>query len=210
MISIYETNKMKVEIRDEKVIKIFKDYPSSTKRFLKEKEALKRLSGVSGFPQLISTENKKIVMTRLGGENKAQLSDQALLNLRKLVMRMLEVGVARHALPERDLLIDGDRVSMVDFERVTLRSFEWSPLWIAAKKVTIFNLLRFISNHNPDLLSADEKKKLHSLTIARARLQKLKKIRSIRKMWSSKPEYKSHYTTKFKRDNLEGELKGSQ
>nr|SHN98425.1 Glutamine amidotransferase class-I [Moritella viscosa]SHN98426.1 Glutamine amidotransferase class-I [Moritella viscosa]SHO00293.1 Glutamine amidotransferase class-I [Moritella viscosa] len=33
---------------------------------------------------------------------------------------MLDAGVARHSLPERDLLIKGDKVSIVDFERVTL------------------------------------------------------------------------------------------
>ncbi|PMH44460.1 hypothetical protein BCU68_02860 [Vibrio sp. 10N.286.49.B3] len=199
MTSIYETEKMRVEIGEDYVKKQFKSFPGSKKRFKCEKEALSRLAGVEGFPQLISANSSIVVMSRLNGDNQKKLSDSALRDLRLLVEKMLESGVARHSLPERDLLIDNDTVSMVDFERVTLRHFRWSPSWLIAKKVTRFNLLRFISNHNILLLSDKETKELKRFTDLRAKLQKLKKIRSIRNLWRPKHQLKPGYTKKFKR-----------
>jgi len=202
-ISIYETGKMRVEIGNSEVVKIFKVRPSYMKRYNREKCALFRLTGVPGFPEIIKYNEggATLTMTRLPGENKEQFSDEALQDLRLLVDRMLGVGIARHSLPERDLLIKGDKVSMIDFERVTLRGSSWSPMWFFAKKVTRFHLLRFISRHNPDLLSEEEKRQLAYFSNIREKLQVLKILRSKgRKVWRSK-SVPGAYTKKFERKN---------
>ncbi|MGR5062376.1 hypothetical protein [Photobacterium sp. DNB22_13_2] len=200
-ISVYETSKMHVSIGEKEVIKTFKKRPGYKKRFKREKKALQRLKGVDGFPQIISHRNSTVVMSRVAGGNQEQLSNQSLKELRVLVNNMLEAGVARHAIPERDLLIDDNKVSMVDFERITLRSHRLSPGWLFAKKVTKFHLLRLISNHNSQLLTDDEKKELETFTNVRSKLQKLKKIRSsIRQVARTKPKA-GNYTKKFESGN---------
>ncbi|SGY84224.1 Putative uncharacterized protein [Moritella viscosa] len=199
MVSIYETGKMRVEIGNDEVVKTFKVRPNYKKRYNREKFALLRLTGLSGFPEIIKYEDDDatLTMTRLFGENKEQLSDEALQHLRLLVERMLDAGVARHSLPERDLLIKGDKVSIVDFERVTLRGMSWSPMWFFSKKVTRYHLLRLISRHNPKLLSEEEKNKLAYFSNIREKLQVLKRLRSKgRKVWRSKSE-PGEYTKKF-------------
>jgi len=199
MISIYETGKMRVEIGDEEVVKTFKIRPSYKKRYSREKFALLRLKGLSGFPEIIKykDDDTTLTMTRLLGENKEQLSDEALQHLCLLVDRMLCAGVARHSLPERDLLIKDDKVSIVDFERVTLRGSTWSPIWFFSKKVTRFHLLRLISRHNPALLSEEEKNKLAYFSNVREKLQVLKRLRTKgRKVWRPKTK-PGVYTNKF-------------
>ncbi|KXO10063.1 hypothetical protein AKG98_844 [Moritella sp. JT01] len=199
MISIYETGKMRVEIGNDEVVKIFKVRPRYKKRYNCEKLALLRLKGLSGFPEIIKykDDDTTLTMTRLFGENKEQLSDEALQHLRLLVEKMLSAGVARHSLPERDLLIKGGKVSIVDFERVTLRGSPWSPMWLISKKVTRFHLLRLISRHNSALLSEKEKNKLAYFSNIREKLQVLKRLRSKgRKVWRSKTK-PGEYTNKF-------------
>lgn len=192
---VYETGKMRVEVSKTKVTKIFKDTSSSKKRYKREKEALKRLKGIDGFPQIISYQDqaKTIIMSHIEGDNKLQLSDQSLLKLRALIKTMLAAGISRHALPERDLLItDSGDVSMVDFERVTLRRHRLSIKWFFAKRVTEYHLLRLIWNHNSSLLSPDEKQTLQRYTSIRNKLQKLKLVRSF---------YRKHFRlqAKFKK-----------
>lgn len=186
---------MRVEVSKTKVTKIFKDTSSSKKRYKREKEALKRLKGIDGFPQIISYQDqaKTIIMSHIEGDNKLQLSDQSLLKLRALIKTMLAAGISRHALPERDLLItDSGDVSMVDFERVTLRRHRLSIKWFFAKRVTEYHLLRLIWNHNSSLLSPDEKQTLQRYTSIRNKLQKLKLVRSF---------YRKHFRlqAKFKK-----------
>lgn len=201
-ISVYETSKMHVSIGEKEVIKTFKKRPGYKKRFKREKKALQRLKGIDGFPQIISHRNSTVVMSRVAGDNKEQLSNQSLKEIRVLVDNMLEAGVARHAIPERDLLIDDDKVSMVDFERITLRRHRLSPSWLFAKKVTKFHLFRLISNHNSQLLTDDEKKELETFTAVRNKLQKLKKVRSsVRKVIRTKAKA-GNYTKKFESSNL--------
>lgn len=198
---IYETNKMLVEIRADVVKKTFKVHPNHAVRYAREKAALQRLSGSKGFPQLASADDasKTIVMSKLQGENQEHLPDLALKNLRSLTHNMLRAGVARHALPERDLLITAQQdVNMVDFERVTLRRFRWSPIWIVAERATTFNLLRLINRHNPSLLSEKEIATLTLLNNARTRLQTLKKVRTaFRRIWRG-PSNTDDYQQKFK------------
>ncbi len=198
---IYETNKMLVEISEDTVKKTFKVHPKHVKRYTTEKKALQRLVGENGFPQLLATDDadKTIVMSKLLGENQEQLSDLAIENLRSLVHNMLQAGVARHALPERDLLVTkGQEVNMIDFERITLRRFSWSPIWIVAKNTTTFNLLRLINQHNPSLLSKKELATLAMHTKTRSGLQILKKVRNaFRKIWAE-PSTSGNYEEKFK------------
>ena len=198
---IYETNKMLVEISEDTVKKTFKVHPKHATRYTLEKKALQRLTDKHGFPQLLATDdaNTTIVMSKLRGANQEHLSDLALENLRSLVHNMLEAGVARHALPERDLLVTtGQEVNMVDFERITLRRFPWSPVWIVAKNATMFNLLRLINQHNPNLLSKKELATLATLTKTRSSLHVLKKVRTaFRKLWTT-PSTSANYEEKFK------------
>ncbi len=65
-----------------------------------------------------------ITMSRLKGEQLNTLSVQQIPILKELIAKMLHSGVARHALPIRDLIApDEQSLSMVDFERVTFRTF---------------------------------------------------------------------------------------
>lgn len=200
-ISIYETGKMYVSIGDKEVTKTFKKRPRYKKRFTREKKALQRLKGLEGFPQLISYHDCTVVMSRVTGINQEQLSSQNLKALRLLVENMLEAGVARHAIPERDLLIDANKVSMVDFERVTLRRHRFSPDWLFAKKVTRFHLLRLINNHDSQLLTEHEKKELKTFTDVRSKLQKLKKIRTWARKFIRSKAKPGNYTKKFESGN---------
>ncbi len=202
---VYETEKMRVEIYDTEVIKTFKDSPSSKSRYKLERDVLERLKGIDGFPKIINAQDKikTITMSYVEGDNKSQLSDYSLLKLRTLVAEMLGAGVARHAIPERDLLInDSGDVSMVDFERATLRKHRFSIGWFIAQGVTRYHLLRIIWNHNSALLSPEETLVLKKFTNIRNKLQKLKLVRSFfRKFYRSKSK-PGHYTTKFKRNNI--------
>ena len=201
---VYETEKMRVEICETKVTKIFKDSPSSKKRYTLERDALERLKGINGFPQIISSQSKTktITMSYVDGENKSQLTDLSLLNLKALVVNMLNAGVARHTIRERDLLINEScDVSMVDFERTTLRNHRFSFSWFIAKQVTEYHLIRVIWNHNSALLTQEEAQALERFTNIRHKLQKLKLVRSFfRKFYRSKKK-PGNYTSKFKREN---------
>lgn len=98
-------------------------------------------------------------MTKLNGQNLDILSVSALNNLKKLINNMLDAGVSKHSLPVRYILItEENSVTLVDFERVTLRRYRWSPIWLIAKEVTYFHLLRLIDQHESTLLTDSEQK----------------------------------------------------
>lgn len=161
-IQIYQTKKMRVEIGEFSVVKIFKIKPGSNKRYKCEKEALQRFKGTNGLPELLnySDQQTRLVMKRLPGKNVEKYSDEHLLRIRELINEALRLGVARHSLPDRDILVNGNDVGIVDFERISLRSFAWLPIWKMAKYVTQFHVSRLISRHNPNLLSATEQRVL--------------------------------------------------
>ncbi len=178
---IYETSKMKVEIGEDVVSKFFKETGNANKRYQREKESLLRLSGSFGFPKLISfDDDKKILkMSRLPGGKPENLSEIQINLLRKMVNEMHQVGVTRHAIPIRDLLSNNsEELGMVDFERVTLRRFGLSPIWLVAKKVSNYHLYRLIQKFQPNLLSESERRFLNKMNELRNMLQKLKPLKN--------------------------------
>lgn len=185
--SIYETKKMHVDIQPEYVLKVFKKTPGYLTRYHREKRALKRLSNIPGMPQLIecSDNTPSLKMTRLPGDNPTWLSDKSLLQLKGMVDQMLSQGIARHSLPERDILVDeAGNVSLVDFERITLKSKRTAPIWKLADKVTRFHLSRLIHQHNPMLLTPHERRQLELGLALRESFNKVRKVRNkVRGIW---------------------------
>ena len=153
--NIYETNKMLLEISDDVVTKFFKPSSGYKNRYRQEKEALLRMEHVDNVPRLIKAKdlNTTLFMSRLPGRSVTELSEINLSDLTKIVTQMLAAGVARHSMPIRDILVDEQGLlSLVDFERSTLRYQTWRPDWIIAKKVTQYHLSRLISEHQPQLI----------------------------------------------------------
>ena len=177
---VYETNKMRVEIGKEVVSKIFKPTRNSSLRYNREKKSLQRLSGLAHFPRLISFNDKTklIKMSSLPGTRPEKLSEQQIELLRTMMTDMLAMGVARHALPIRDLLAeDEQKLEMVDFERVTIKHFQYSIIWLIAKKVSYYHLYRLIHQYQPQLLSESEKQFLSKVDKIRTVLQVIKPLR---------------------------------
>ncbi len=132
---IHETDKVRVELLEDRVVKTFKPQPGATRRFRRELRALRRLSGAEGFPRLLafSEQERSITESRIPGVALTEcdeIPESAYASLRLAVETMLDRGVARHALPPHDiLLLPNGQVAIVDFERTT---FCWSrlcPIW---------------------------------------------------------------------------------
>lgn len=157
-----ETAKNTVVLEADRVVKTFKPGPKAVKRYRRAVESLTRLAGVEGIPALLEVRpaQLQLVMSRLPGEQLARTPtapDAAFLNLRRVVMEMMERGVARHSMPPRDIIVDPDgRIGLTDFERSTLRGWRYSPIWGGACLVTRFHLLRLIGDRAPHLLSRRE------------------------------------------------------
>jgi len=172
---------MRVELGEDTVSKIFKNSGNNDIRYRREKKSLQRLSGSCYFPRLIAFDNstKSLKMSRLPGSQPDRLSKCQVNLLRKMVARLHSAGVARHAIPIRDLLCSyDDDLYMVDFERVTLRYFKFSPVWLIAKCVSNYHLYRLVQAHQPELLSETEKQWFLRLHKIRKFLQKIKPIKS--------------------------------
>jgi len=177
---IYETKKMRVEIGKEVVSKLFKPTRNSNLRYNREKKSLQRLSGLNHFPQLIefNDKTKLIKMTALPGDRPDNLSEIQVELLRTMFEDMLAMGVARHALPIRDLLSTNDQqLEMVDFERVTIKHFQYSIIWFIAKRVSYYHLYRLINQYQPQLLSEPERQFLSKVDKIRTVLQVIKPLR---------------------------------
>lgn len=182
-----ETAKNKAVLEADRVVKTFKQGRKAARRFRLEVESLTRLAGVAGVPALlaVSPPELQLVASRLPGEPLTaarRVPDQAFLRLRDLVQEMLQHGVARHSMPPRDIIVGPDgQVGLVDFERVTLRGWRLSPVWLGACLITRFHLLRLIGNHAPHLLSPGEARRLaiqrriggwyHSFILLRRRIR---------------------------------------
>ena len=178
---VYETNKMKVEIGENIVSKTFKKVGNYNRRYKREKTSLQRLSNAPLFPKLVSFDDKRknLKMSRLQGSQPESLSENQIELLRQMVKSMHHAGVARHAIPIRDLLSSNDKeLGMVDFERVTLKRFSLSPIWLIAKKVSDYHLCRLVQEHQPHLLSESEKIFFKKTNKIRSTLQKIKPIKN--------------------------------
>lgn len=152
---VYETDKMLLTINPNSVTKLFKPKRNSHRRYDIEKEALRRLQNVGGTPSLLAYDDNAdcIEMSRLPGESKDKLSEQHLKQLSLIVDEMLKAGVARHSMPIRDVVVDEDKVGLVDFERATLKKGRWRIDWFVAKKVSHYHLYRLTFQNQPQLLS---------------------------------------------------------
>ena len=152
---VYETEKMLLVIYPQSVTKLFKVKNHSHRRYSIEKEALRRLEHVEGTPSLLTYDDGQdlIEMSRLPGKTPKKLTEQQVKSLVGIVDGMLDAGVARHAMPIRDVVVDEDKVGLVDFERSTLRKGRWRIDWFVAKKVSRYHLYRLIFQNQPQLLS---------------------------------------------------------
>lgn len=157
-----ETSKNTVVLEADRVVKTFKPGPKAVKRYRRAVKSMTRLAGVAGIPVLLEVRpaQLQLVMTRLPGEQLTRtptVPDAAFQDLRRVVMEMLERGVARHSMPPRDIIVGPDgKIGLVDFERSTLRGWRYSPIWGGACLVTRFHLRRLIGDRAPHLLSRPE------------------------------------------------------
>ena len=174
---VFETDKNRVVIYPNRVVKTFKPTRRSARHARREATSLQRLAGLAGVPTLleVSTDKHTLVMTRIPGVPLADggsVTDQSLLGLRALVEQMRLRGVARHSLPKRDILLGEDgRIGLVDFERSTQRMFAADPIWRVACVVARFNILRLVNGYAPHLLTAKEQVWLTRQVGIRAALQ---------------------------------------
>lgn len=150
----------------------------------RERKALARLESVEGVPALldVSADGRELTMERLHGQQLDHCEsppETFFLDLCRLVEDMLERGVARHSLPERDLIVTPDATAgMVDFERVTLCRSRLGPVWLLAQAITRYHLRRLVSQQQAHLLSPAEHRRLrqqqrlrNALTAARRLLK---------------------------------------
>jgi len=109
---------MLLEINELDVSKFFKRCSGYQQRYKHEKEALIRMKHVENVPRLLTfqDENTKLIMSRVPGKRVDTLSEKNFLDLTSIVAQMLDVGVARHSMPIRDVLVDDSgQISLVDF-----------------------------------------------------------------------------------------------
>lgn len=158
--------KNNVRIESMRVVKRFNHGHHRRRRFCRENRALHRLRHVEGIPQVLASQpaERRLVLERIHGQAFAQapkVPDRFYHQLHILVEQMLEQGVARHSMPPRDVIVRSDgSPGLVDYERVTLRHWRFSPVWLVARTVTRFHLLRFVGDHAPQLLDAVQKRRL--------------------------------------------------
>lgn len=178
---VVSTKKMTVEINSDSVTKNFKPSFSYKKRHQTEKKALNLLEKLEGIPKIISFSdaNVSITMTKIEGENAVHFSDKSLHDLKSKMLSNIELGVARHSLPARDLLIGTNQnVGIVDFERATIKEDSLSLVWKIAILVTRFHTYRFIYKHNAHLLETRELKFVQNGLFIRNIFNFYKKIRN--------------------------------
>jgi len=193
---VVSTKKMTVEINSDSVTKNFKPSFGYKKRYQTEKKALNLLQELEGIPKIISfsDDTVSITMTKIDGENTTHFSDKSLHDLKSKMRSTIELGVARHSLPARDLLIDmNQNVGIVDFERATIKKDSLNIIWKMATLVTKFHTYRFIYKHNADLLETSELKFVENGLIIRKIFNFYKEIRnfvrnSYRNMFKIQPK----------------------
>ncbi len=182
-VEIYETQKNRVLIYEDRVCKTFGSARHAAVHLRREIEALRRLAGIQGVPVILALglDRKSVVMSRVPGTPMTKcesVSERTMASLRSLVEQMLQRGIARHSLPPRDVIVAPDgSASLVDFERSTRRLFPGDPAWIIAKGVTRFHLMRMLHEHAPQLMNRSEQRRLRWHTIVRAVLQRPAKFR---------------------------------
>ena len=186
---VYETGKMRVEVGSVRVVKKFKNRRDAKKRYVREKTSLQLLSELDGTPDLLDFNDEKniLVMNRLSGESTTTYSEENIRCLTYIIEQCLSLGVAPHTLHDRDILVDASGVSLVDFERVSIRTFKYSPIWKIAKLVPRFHLYRLIYNNHPILLTSSQVKFLNLGNSIRRLLTPMKNaLRPFRSWWRNR------------------------
>lgn len=160
-----EKIKNEVRIEDDFVVKTFTGR-NGRKRFLGEKESLQRLRGIDGVPGVLAfdDENLSLTMERIAGTDLdacTGVPDSCFEHLHVLVEQMLDRGVARHTLRARDILCRPDgRAGLIDYEKISLRRFRFSPIWKLACAVTRLNYSRLLQERAPHLLTPAQARQL--------------------------------------------------
>ena len=178
--NIYNTEKMLLCIGEHLVTKHFKKSSNYLKRFDQERRSLLRLQQLEHVPELVSVIDREttLYLSRLPGRSATRLTVDNLTDLEKIVEQMLEAGVARHSMPIRDVLVDNrGEVSLVDFERSTLRSFNYSPIWLIATKVTRYHFLKLVEQYQPQMLGNHQREQLRKAAISRRYFLIFRKLR---------------------------------
>ncbi len=153
---IISTKKMIVIINSDSVTKKFKKSYGYKKRYNTEKKALNLLSELNGIPKILSfsDETTSLTVSKLEGKTVSEFSDKILIDLKSKMFSIIELGVARHSFPERDIIVDNNQnIGIVDFERATIKEDSWLITWNIASLVAKFHTYRLIFRHNPNLLS---------------------------------------------------------
>ena len=182
-VRVVETRKNRVFVYADRVQKTFKSVRHSERHARREVAALRRLAGLEGVPVVLEygPDRMSLVLSRVPGKPLSEcesVAEHTLVSLRRLIEQMLQRGVARHSLPPRDVLVRSDgSVGLVDFERSTRRLFPGDPLWLVAKAVTRFHLLRLVDEHAPQLLTPRERRRLRRLEAFRSVLQPPAKLK---------------------------------
>ena len=182
ILASFDSRKNRVLVYRDRVSKTFKVAWSSALHARREVKALRLLAGLEGVPAVLmaSADRRTIVVSRVPGRPLSEcetVAEHTMVRLRELVERMLERGVARHSLPARDVLVDVDgSVGLVDFERSSRRLFPGDPVWLVAKLVSRFHLLRLVDEHAPQLLTQNERRRLRWLLALRASLQPVARL----------------------------------
>jgi hypothetical protein len=162
----FDTLKNRVLVYEDRVCKTYKAARDSALHARREMKALRRLAGLDGVPVVLGFEPNRmtLVMSRIPGKRLSEcesVAEHSVKSLRRLVEQMLERGVARHSLPPRDVLVAPDgSAGLVDFERSTRRLFPGDPVWIVAKAISRYHLIRRINEHAPHLLTPSEQRRL--------------------------------------------------
>lgn len=171
-------SKNRVRIEQTRVVKQFMEGHHRRRRFRRERRALRRLRCVDGIPRVLESRSERLqlMIERVPGRpfrDGREVAPTFYRQLNALVERMLEQGVARHSMPPRDVIVRPDgSPGLVDYERVTLRHWRWSPVWLVARAVTRFHMLRFVGDHAPQLLDAPQRHRLRWQRRLRARFRR--------------------------------------
>jgi hypothetical protein len=195
-IKVLESPKNHVHVYEDRVVKIFESSRGLARRARRESAALRRLAGITGVPALlaISPDGRRVTMSRLEGTPLSEcdsVTEDTLRSLRDLVDRILRRGVARHSLPPRDIIVRPDgSAGLVDFERSSQRHFQSDPVWLIARGIMRFHLLRLTYERAPQILTPSQVRRIRlqaRLRDAAQRPLKLKRrvMRFVRRAWTN-------------------------
>ena len=185
----------RVHIYEDRVEKVFAAGRGYARKARREVAALRRLAGIEGVPALlgVTPDGRSVTMSRIEGKPLPEceiVPENTLASLRNLVDQILQRGIARHSLPARDVIVRPDgSAGLVDFERSTRRLFPSDPIWLIARGIMRYHLLRLTYERAPQLLTAREHRRIRLQVRVRDALQRPLKLkrrvaRFVRRAWT--------------------------